>query len=255
MRKWLSLSVFALLLISTLFVSVANSAESSSKIRTVIEGPTNVLTGEKYTYTIRIEGLPNADKYGYSIEVPGGDADPKNGSSTNSSVFRVNVTAPPKEGEFTITVNGTADVGNTTYWNKVEYKVNAVKPYIIKANLYNSGSVEAKNVAVDLYIDGEFQYRAHVDIEPQKNKTVELKFNPLKFSDGIHDVRIEIDPSSNLTFMDNGKTEMTLQIYLGEMHEDHTSTWIALAILFGAGAVYSLLSYQKKKKRMKRRKW
>ncbi len=240
---------------SLMIVPVGNSAENSNRVRTVIDGPTQVLTGENYTYTVRIEGMPDADSWGCSVELSKGTAEKTNFTSDNSSVFKVNITAPSTEGEFTITVNGTADVGNTTYWNKVDYKVKAIEPYVIKAELYNSGSVEAKNVSVSLYIDGTFQYRTSVDISPQEKKTVDLKFNPLKFSDGVHTARIVIDDSNNLTFLNNGKTELTTEIYLGKVKEDRTSTWIALAILFSAGAVYSLLSYQRKKKRMKRRKW
>ncbi|GEM_PF-3348726 len=255
MKRYISFLIAILIAIAILSPIYGTSSGAETRVKTVLEGPKEVLLGEKYTYTIKIEGAENADKWGYKIEMKDGSADPSNASSTESNVFKVNITAPSVEGDFKITINGTADIGNYTYWNKINYTITAVKPYIIKADVYNSGSVEAKNVSVSLYIDGKFQYKTSVDVAPQKKETVELKFNPHKFSDGVHDVKIVIDPKSNLTFSDGGKTEMTMQIYLGEMHEDHTGTWIALAILFGAGAVYSLISYRKKKKRMKRRKW
>jgi hypothetical protein len=258
-----SAAIFAIFLVLfasmvPLIGSAGSDNSSENMIKTVVKGPTEVLTGEKYEYTIYLQALDSTlevDKWGVNISVEGGSASPMSENSTTSSVFKVNVTAPLKEGEFTITVNGTADVGNKTYWNKVDYKVNAVNPYVIKAKLHNSGNVEAKNVEVSLYIDGKFQYRTTVDLKPQEDQTVELKFNPNDFSDGPHKAKIVIDDSNHLTFLNNGNAETTFDIYIGEMHEDHTSTWIALAILFGAGAIYSVYSYQKKKKRMKRRKW
>lgn len=253
-------TIFLVLMFIFIYFLPANwqiDAASSdvSKIRTVIHGPKEVLVGERYTYTIEIEGIPDADKWSYEITMSDGSAEPLNGTSENENVFLVNITAPSVEGDFTITVNGTADVGNTTYWHKIEYKVTAVEPYIIKAKLYNSGSVDAKNVSVSLYVDGKFQYRITVDVPSHQNNTVELKFNPKDFSDGLHRARIVIDDSNGLLFLDNGKTEMDIKIYIGEVQEDHTSTWIALAILFGAGATYSLISYKNKRKRLKRRKW
>ena len=260
MKPVLFLAV-ALMLVILMFPAASPQSNNASKIRTVVDGPTQVLTGETYEYTIHIEKIDptlDVDKWSFNITVEKGSANPTNGTSTATNVsavtFKVNVTAPPTEGDFTITVNGTADVGNEIYWNKTHYKISTVKPYIIKAELYNSGSVEAKNVSVSLSIDGKFQYSTKVDLPPQKNQTVKLKFNPNDFSDGLHKARIVIDDSNHLTFK-NGNTEMTVDIYLGEMHEDHTSTWVALAIFFGAGAIYAVISYQKKKKRMKRRKW
>lgn len=246
--------VFVSLLILSL-IPIGHSAADTQKIRTIVEGPKEVLTDTEYEYTIRIEGAPDADRWGYSINMTQGSATPSNGSSDNSSEFRVTVKSPAVEGDFTITVNGTADIGNTTYWNRVNYTVHAVKPSTVKVDIYNSGGVNASNVSVSLFIDDKFQYKTSVDVPSGASKNVELKWNPLEFSDGVHRMKIVVDDSSNLTFLNNGKTVLVKEIYIGQIHEDKTTTWLALAILFSAGAFASFLSFRRKKKRLKRRKW
>ncbi len=250
----IALALVILLLLS--YIPFTTEAASTEKIKTQINGPTSVITGGTYKYTVTIIGAPNADKWGCVVNVSqGGKAVPENYTSQTSSTFTVTVQSPAKEGDFTITVNGTADIGNSTYWNKVEYKVKAVQPYIVTATIYNSGEVDANNVSVSLFADGKFQYTTSVSIPSGKSSTATLKWNPSGFSDGVHTLEIRIDPSSNLTF-EGGKAVLIKQVYVGAMHEDKTGIWIALAILFGAGAVYALFSYHSKKKRMpKRKKW
>ena len=252
MRAISLLFVFLLLLS---LMPMAHSATDSQKIRTIVNGPTEVLTDTEYEYTIRIEGAPDADKWGYQINMTGGSATPANGSSDTSSEFKVRIKAPTIEGDFTINVNGTADIGNTTYWNKIEYKVHAFKPSTVKVNLYNSGDVNANNVSVSLYIDGKFQYKTTADVPSGQSKSIDLKWNPKAFGEGVHKMKIVLDDSNNLTFLDNGKTVFVEDIYIGQIHEDKTTTWLALAILFSAGAFASFMSFRKKKKMMKRRKW
>ena len=255
MRK---IPVIALALVLLLLLSYIPfpSEAASTKIKTQINGPTSVITGGTYKYTVTIIGAPDADRWGCKVNVSeGGKAVPENYTSNTSSTFSVSIQSPVKEGEFTITVNGTADIGNTTYWNKVEYKVKAVQPYVVTATIYNSGEVDANNVSVSLFADGKFQYTATVSVPSGKSSTATLKWNPTGFSDGVHTLEIRIDPSSNLTF-EGGKAVLIKQVYIGPVHEDKTGIWIALAILFGAGAVYALFSYRSKKKRMpKRKKW
>jgi len=230
---------------------------NAGKISTIIKGPTEVAIDSEYEYTIRIDGADDAERWSYEVEVSeGGSATPSNGTSSSSKEFQIKLRAPIKEGDFTITVNGSAYYGgNESYSNRTVYKIHAYRPSLVKVNLYNSGEVDAKNVSVSLYIDGKFQYRAKSDIPSGESKSIELKWNPKAFSEGLHKMKIVLDDSNNLTFLDNGKTVLTEEIYIGQIHEDRTGTWLALAILFSAGAFASFMSFRKKRKMLKRRKW
>ncbi len=252
--RFLSALLMVALLSLILPVSYGNAA--AEKIQTSIEGPTSVIVDEEYEYTIKIVGLPDAERWSYTVNVTGGgSAIPDNGTSSSTNEFSVKIRAPPTEGDFTIEVNGTAKEGNTTYWHVVKYKVSAVKPYIVKVELYNSGSVDAKNVSVSLYVDDKFQYRTTTDIPSGESKSIELKWNTLGFARGLHKLRIVLDDRNNLTFFGNGATEIVKEVYLGDVPKDTTGTWLALAILFSAGAIASFMSLRKKKKKMKRKKW
>jgi hypothetical protein len=251
----LAVFILFILVASAVYLPQAHAAPDR-QIRTIIDGPKEVLAGVEYDYTVTIEGAPDASKWACEVTVSGtASVNPSNYSSTSSNKLTIHVTAPNTESNFTITVNGTADIGDSTYWNKIDYTVHSVKPKTVKAEIYNSGSVDAKSVKVSLYIDDKYQYSTDVDVKAGETSTVTLKWNPLQFSDGVHTMKIAIDPKSNLTFA-GGKTTMVQQIYIGEPQPDHTSLWIALAILFGAGAVFAAYTHARKKKRMpKRKKW
>ncbi len=253
MRK---LAVFAIIIMmAAIFIPMHASAETT-EIRTTIQGPKEVLTGEEYDYTVTIQGAPDASKWSCKVTVSGtGSAEPANYTSTESNRFTVHIRAPTSDGNFTITVNGTADIGDNTYWNKVEYKVRALKANTVKVTVYNSGSVDAKGVKISLYIDDKYQSSQTVDVNAGKSSTVSLKWSPIQFSDGVHTMKVVIDPDSNLTFA-GGKTTLVEQIYIGQPKPDHTANWIALGILVGAALVFYAYHYVRKKKRMpKRKKW
>ncbi len=258
--KKLAIIILLALLFAALHVPVhvdaASSSSTGSQIRTIVSGPTDVLTGEQYDYTVTIVGAPDADRWGCRVSVSsGGSVNPANYSSTDSNVLTVHIKAPDTATKFTITVNGTADIGNDTYWNRVEYKVNALKPNTVQVPIYNSGSVDAKNVTVSLYIDGKYQYSTQVSVDAGKSSSVTLKWNPKDFSKGVHTMKIVIDPKSNLTF-EGGKTTLVQDIYVGQMKENKTSLWIALAIVFTGTATIAFEVHHRKKKRMpKRKKW
>ncbi len=251
--------ILPVLLIAVLLgvlIPAGHGGAAAEKIQTVIEGPTTVITDEEYEYTIKIVGLPDADMWSYTANVTGGgSAVPDNGTSSTTNEFTVKIRAPPAEGDFTIEVNGTAKEGNTTYWHIVRYKVSAAKPYIVKVELYNSGSMDANNVSVSLYVDEKFQYRTTANIPSGKSSTIDLKWNTIGFSKGVHKLRIVLDDRNNLTFFGNGATEIVKEVYLGDVPKDTTGTWLALAVLFSAGAIASFMSFRKKKKKMKRKKW
>jgi len=110
-------------------------------------------------------------------------------------------------------------------------------------------------VKLSLYMDGKYQHSTTVDVNAGESSTATLKWNPLQFSDGVHKMEIVIDPDSNLTF-EGGKTTLVRDVYIGEPGENHTSNWIALSILIGAGLVFYGYHHARKKKRMpKRKKW
>ncbi len=253
MRKLALLISFALLF-AVLYVPAISYADTT-EIRTVVSGPTKVLAGESYDYTVTIIGAPDAKQWGCEVTVSaGGSANPTNYSS-DSNVIMIHITAPSTAASFTISVNGTADIGNSTYWNKVDYQVKAVSANTVFVPIYNAGAVNAKNVTVTLYIDDKYQYSTTVDVDAGKSTTATLKWNPLDFSDGVHTMKIIIDPKSNLTF-EGGKTVLIQDVYVGEVKEDHTSTWIALAIVFAGSAVIAFIIHTRKKKRMPtRKKW
>ena len=248
------LMLFALIF-SAIYIP-AHADAGATQIRTLVDGPTRVMTGETYDYVITIVGAPDADRWACKVTVSGGAAvNPSNVSSTESNVFTVHVTAPDAPSNFTITFNGTADIGDDTYWNSVQYKVSVIKPSTVKVPIYNAGSVDAHNVTVSLYMDGKYQYSTKVDVPAGQTSTVVLKWDPLQFSDGVHTMEITIDPKSNLTF-EGGKTTLVKQIYIGEPKENKTSLWIALAIVFTGTAAIAFAIHHRKKKRMpKRKKW
>ena len=205
---------------------VADNADAYSDISISIDCPTFAAKGEIVACTLTVSGGPAGDmggNFSYEAEliadnITGSLISPSTGTSP-FGVFKLNITLPkyaPQtiEVEFNVTSEDTATGDSTEKLKSIEIKV--IDPIVLRATVYNTGSVDASNVTAKFYGDGIYLGTRTFDLAAGSSVVLTYNWTWASISDGKHTATVVIDEANGLVEFSNGNNVCSLTIYVGD---------------------------------------
>lgn len=256
--------VSALLILTLAFPALLTipsmqNASAYSDLALQFDGPGFAAKLEKVPCTLTVSGGPAGDVGGnftYKAEIvadnkTGSSVTPSTGSS-NSGVFRFNVTMPGEAGQ-TIKVNFNVTSKDPATGDEVdkvkEFEIEVVDPIIITATVYNVGSVEAENVTAKFYVDDTYLGKLVFDIPAGGSKELTYNWTWLNVGSGEHTVKVVLDDVDDLVEFSSGNNVYTLTVYIGkESNPIGAVLTVGVIIMF----VFTFLTYLQKPARKKK---
>jgi len=171
-----------------------------------LTGPASLAPDQTAAYNLTLSGGPTgAVTYTVRWYVSGPDAAgaiPAASNPTsqthNATLFRLNITAPPRDADVTLVVSVSARVGETYENASVEKAIVVITPLVLSATFRNDGTTAAVNVTARFYVDDGLvgsQKIARIDSHAQA--TASFNYLPIGLQPGAHRVRIEADLDGN----------------------------------------------------------
>lgn len=171
-----------------------------------LTGPSSLAPSQTTAYNLTLSGGP-AGAVSYTVRwyVAGPDAAgarPAAANPTtetrNTTAFRLNITAPPRDADVTLVVSASAQVGTTYENTSVEKAIVVMTPILLSATFRNDGTTAAVNVTVRFYVDdGLVGSQKIARIESHAQATPSFNYLPIGLQPGAHRVRIEADLDGN----------------------------------------------------------
>ena len=169
----------------------------------VLTGPSSLAPSQTAAYNLTLSGGPTgAVSYTVRWYVDATDAIPASTNPTtdtrNTTSFRLNITAPPRDTGVTLVVSVSAQVGTTFENTSVEKSIVVITPITLSATFRNDGTTAAVNVTVRFYVDdGLVGSKKLARIESHAQATASYNYLPIGLQPGAHRVRIEADLDGN----------------------------------------------------------
>lgn len=209
-----------------LVVPSTHNASAYSDLSLQFDGPGFAAKLEKVPCTLTVSGGPAGDVGGnftYKAEIvadnkTGSSVTPSTGSSS-SGVFRFNVTMPGEADQtIKVKINVTSkDPATGDEVDKVkDFEIKVVDPIIIRATVYNVGSVEAKNVTAKFYVDDTYLGKRVFDIPAGGSKELTYNWTWLNVGSGEHTVTVVLDDADDLVEFSSGNNVYTMTVYVGK---------------------------------------
>jgi hypothetical protein len=232
------------------FVMPVQGATDTS-IVTTVAGPSVVSLGGVTQYTITVQGGPAAQTNGtYSCKVTMTGFAATNAtlinsgaSSSNSGVFKFNLSTPQVLGDLTINVFASStslDGTTTTYNNDTKSNVKVITPVVFSVTIKNTGNMAVTNIPVYFYVDSNQDpvYVARVNVSALATKVVTYNWTTTSLSAGSHVLKVEIDPKATFILFERGGTVMTTTFYYNQAGFGTTNAILYVAIIVLIVAVF-----------------
>jgi hypothetical protein len=212
--------VLGLFLVACL-VSLAPTS-ALGPINAVLTGPAAAGVGQTTSYDLSITGGPSGSvNYTVQYYITGSDTTgglplPSSPATTSGarSTFKVNITAPSKEGTITLVVKVSAHAGGTVENGTAEKSIVVITPIVLSATFRNTGPTAALNVTVRFYVDDALVGTKTISrIDPNKDAVATFNYLPLGLQPGTHRVRIEADLDGNGVIDLAGGEAFTTQLF------------------------------------------
>ncbi|QLH74805.1 MAG: hypothetical protein HPY73_04675 [Methanomassiliicoccales archaeon] len=243
----------------------AQAEEEDNSVKIELIGPRTLGVGVKQQYKVVVSGGPGnttGGNYTWSAKL-GGDLGtearltPSMGGPSRTGVFFFNLTAPKSAGKFNVEITAKSFNVSTNVSKTLKVDLKAVDPIVIKAVLKNAGNVTINNVPVFFYLNDDKDspeeiYNTTVSVPALGQRTVWYNWTSYDLSRGKHEIKVVIDPDSELiTVNDEGK-ESTTTIYYNVSGFGPINAWLWAFVVLLAILVYVI--YRRPPKRKKRKK-
>ncbi|MCU0851945.1 MAG: hypothetical protein MUC90_01625 [Thermoplasmata archaeon] len=250
----LSLAVPAISLLEPAEEAAAYSGISMDLVR-----PTYAAKSARVECTLTVYGGPAADmggNYSYRATIEGenttgGLVEPSSAASP-TGVFKFNLTMPafaPQTIDLVINVTSKgltlASVSTETF-----YEIKVVDPILIKAEVFNVGEVDAKNVTVKIYADGALLQTRIINVSAQSSKTIMYNWTFLDIRDGKHVITVTVNDPDQLVEFSDGNNEFSQVIYVGE--QSNVLGGILTMIVIVLSVFVALMWFSKPQRRSKK---
>lgn len=255
----MALLVTALVLSSGAAVlGMAGTASAYTPVEISMDVPTFAGTLEKVACTLRVTGGPaetEGTNFTYKAEVvadnmTGSSVSPSTGSSA-SGVFNLTVTMPGEAQTITVRVNVTSKSNSSvdSVTEVREYEVKVVEPIVIRATVYNVGSVDAEGVKASFYADGILLGEQEFSVAAGGSKDLVHNWTWANIAEGEHLVTVVIDDENGLVEFSDGNNVYSKTIYVGSQGNPVGAVLtVALIIMCVLVALMFLAKPQKRKK-------
>ena len=161
--------------------------------------------------------------------------DPRN----DLGIFKVNITMPAKANQtIKLTVNVTSASSNEDKqsYSTTTFEMKVVAPIIIKAQVFNRGSVDASNVTAKIYVDGTLLHSWTFNLTAGASTNLSYNWTFASIRHGKHIVTVTIDEPNDIVEFSEGNNVMTRTIYIGSQGNPAgavlTMVLIIMSILF-----------------------
>lgn len=193
------------LLLAALLVSLA-PAYAQGPINASLTGPAAAAVGQTASYDLSIIGGPSGSvNYTVQYYITGSDttgglpvASSPSSTSGARPTFKVNITAPTKEGTITLVVKVSAQAGGTIENGTAEKAIVVITPIVLSTTFRNTGPTAALNVTVRFYVDdANVGTKTIARINANAEAVATFNYLPVGLQPGTHHVRIEADLDGN----------------------------------------------------------
>lgn len=205
---------------------LARNAGAYSDINIGIDCPTYAAKSEVVVCALTVTGGPAGDlggNYSYKAEII---ADNKTGSlvspstgTSSSGKFKLNLTMPgyaPQTIKIMFNVTSEDLVSGDTTEKTREIEIRVVDPIVLRATVYNTGSIDAVNVTAKFYADDEYLGTQTFDLAAGSSTVLSYNWTWANIDDGKHTVKVVIDGANDLVEFSNGNNICSLTIYVGD---------------------------------------
>lgn len=244
---------------AAVMVGSAPGASGWSGITVDLDHPAFAGKGEVVSVTLTIAGGPAGDAGGnftYKAEIKasnmtGASVSP-NTATTETGLFRFNLTMPgyaPQK--IKIVVNATSKARTLESRSiVVEFEMKVVDPIVIRAEVFNLGPVDARNVTAKFYADGMYLATRIFNVSAQSSTTVSYNWTFSTIKDGKHVVSVIIDDPSRIVEFSDGNNAYSLTIYVGE-EGNALGALLTIGVIIAA-VLFALMYLQKPIRRGKK---
>jgi hypothetical protein len=186
-------------------------------------------TSWRYGFGASISSADGKSLSGASLSSPQGTASENNTRLTHnepleSSTFVVSLTAPSKPQRIKLTIMGNAVDHDGTergdHWNYVTKNIDILKSreIYINASIRNKGEVEAKDINVTLFIDGEPMETQNIgSISAGKVQNITFKWDATKYKAGDYKIEVVLDSNSTVLELNEGNNKLVKTVTLSDI--------------------------------------
>lgn len=257
--------LIAAFLALALIPMTAQAEGESSGVTIELVGPTTLGVGVKQQYKVMVAGGPGnqtGGNYSWSATL-GGDMGskallrPSVGGPSKTGVFFFNITAPSTSGKFNVEIAVKSFNITTNVTEKLKVNFKAVDPIVLTATVKNSGNVTVNGVPVYFYLnddsnDPEEIYNTTVTVAALGQKSITYNWTTYDLSKGEHEIKVMVDPDSDLVTLNDGSKESSMTIYYKVSGFGPINAWLWVFVVLLIVLVY--IVYRRPAKRKKKRK-
>ncbi len=222
--------MFALLLLLSsvaALVALAPSAQAYSGIDINLQRPEFAAGGQTVKMKLTIAGGPAGDSGGnftYTATVTaandtGSSVTPSSGTNAGG-VFTLNLTMPTEAPQkVTISINATSTAGTagspSTFLVR-EFTIEAVVPVILKATVFNTAEVDAKNVTAKFFADGVLLHTQIFNVSAFGSAVISYNWTFLSISSGKHVITMTVNDPAKVVEFNTGNNVLSETIFIGK---------------------------------------
>ena len=176
-------------------------------VLTITGGPAGDTTGN-FSYKAEIIGT----------NTTGSAVTPSSGGSP-SGVFILNVTMPataPQTIKIRINATSRESASSTLSTAESDFSMKVVDPIVIRATIYNTGAVDAKNVTAKFYADGELLETRVINVSAGSSKQIEYNWTFLSIKKGKHVITVSVNDPDKVVEFSDGNNVFSRTVYVGK---------------------------------------
>ncbi len=202
-------------------------AEAYSGIDINLQRPAFAGSGQTVQLKLTIAGGPAGDfggNFTYTASVTasndtGSSITPSSGTSAKGD-FILNLTMPTEAPQkVTVSINATSTAGtsgNPSTFLVREFTIEDVVPVVLRATVFNTGSVDAKNVTARFYADGVLLNTQVVNVSAFGSAVLSYNWTFLRVSSGKHVITVTVNDPAKLVEFSGGNDVISQVIFIGK---------------------------------------
>lgn len=229
MRRLLPVVLAAMVILSaSAMLASSRNASAYSGISIDLDMPDYAGKSTMFVAVLTISGGPAGDvggNFSYKAEIV--DFKNKTGFSVTpdratgpSGVFNLNITMPgeaPQEIRIRINATSKAYPSGDTEYSLKSFSIDVVDPIVIRAKVYNTGDVDARNVTAKFYADGFLLGSTVFNVTAGSSTEIHWNWTFVKIDEGKHVVSVVLDDPNKLAEFSDGNNVFSQTIYVGDV--------------------------------------
>jgi len=184
----------------------------------------------RYGFGVSIDSASGKSMSGASLSSPVGSASENNTHLTHNEPlttksFTMTLTAPAKAQRIKMTITGNAVNNDATergdHWNYVIKYIDILKTreIFINTTVRNTGTVDAQNVNVTLYIDGQYMDQKNLPMIPAGGEqNITFNWDATDYKAGDYKVEVVLDTNKTTIELNEGNNRLVKTVTLEDIN-------------------------------------